>query len=74
MPFPDSFTLFDRIDVSNSIDMVSRLDQIVAMLDDNASDLSVLKNGSSEIKACVDKLCSNEALESVNDLGWRLMV
>lgn len=74
MPFPDSFTNFDRIDISDSVDMVARLDQIVTMLDDNASDLSILKNNSSDIKTCVNKLCSDEALESVNDLGWRLMV
>ena len=74
MPFPDSYTMFDRIDVSNSVDMVERLDQIVAMLDDNTSDLSILKGNSTEIKDCVSKLCTDEVLDSVNDMGWRLMV
>ena len=74
MSFPDSFTLFDRIDVSNSVDMVAKLNQIVVMLDDNTSDLSILKGNSADIKDCVTKLCTDEVLDSVNDMGWRLMI
>ena len=74
MPFPDSYTLFDRIDVSNSIDMVEKLNQIITMLDDNTSDLSILKTNSSDIKTCVNKLCDDDTLIAINDLGWRLMV
>ena len=74
MPFPDSFTPFDRIDISNSIDMVAKLNQIVAMLDDNTSDLSILKGNSTDIKDCVTKMCTDEVLDSVNDMGWRLMI
>ncbi len=74
MAFPDSFTFFDRIDVSDSVDMVAKLSQIIALLDDNTSDLAELKSGSAEIKTCVTKLCTDEAINSVNDAGWRLMV
>ncbi len=74
MPFPDSYTQFDRIDVSDSVDMVDKLNQIITMLDDNTSDLSQLKNTSTDIKTCVNKLCDDEALAAINDLGWRLMI
>lgn len=74
MPFPDSLTLFDRIDVSDSIDMVEKLNQIVAMLDDNTSDLSLIKSTTTDTKNCVTKLCDEDSLAAINDLGWRVLI
>ena len=74
MSFPDSFSSFSYFDISSAFDLEAKLDQIIMGLDDNADDLSTLKSKSSDIQACVTKLCTDDVLEAVNDLGWRLMI
>lgn len=74
MAFPSSYTEFNHLDVSSPFDLEAKLNQIITMIDDNTSDLSIIKGTGSDIKECVDKLCTDEAMEAVNDLGWRLMV
>lgn len=74
MPFPFSYTEFNHLDVSNPFDLEAKLNQLMMMVDDNSSDLSIIKNTSSDIHTCVNKLCDDDVLEMVNDIGWRLMV
>ena len=74
MSFPGTYTEFNHLDVSSPFDLEAKLNQIVTMLDDQTSDLSIIKNKSTEIQSCVDKLCDDEVLEAVNDQGWRLLV
>ena len=74
MPFPDSLTHFDRIDSSSAVDIIQLLTEIKAGVDDNTADLSDLKNTGTEIKTCVNKLCTDDVLEAVNDQGWRVLI
>ena len=74
MAFPSSYTEFNHLDVSSPFDLEAKLNQIMMMIDDNSDDLSQLKSTSGEIKTCVNKLCDDEVLEAVNELGWRLMI
>lgn len=74
MPFPDSYTEFNHLDVSAPFDLESKLNLILSKIDDNTSKLLVLQSNSSEIKTCVNKLCSDDVLDAVNDAGWRVIV
>jgi hypothetical protein len=74
MSFPDSFSSFDRIDVSDSVDMVEKLDTILNKVSGNAGKLLVVQNTQSEMKSCLDTLCSKENLSATNDAGWRVII
>jgi len=74
MPFPDSFTHFDRFDPGSAVDIIQLLNEIRAGVDDNTADLSLIKATGAEVQECVSKLCSDEILEAVNDQGWRVLV
>ena len=74
MPFPDSFTPFDRIDVSNSVDMVAKLDEILTKTSNNGTKLSMLQSEQTTMKDCLDSLCSKENMSAANDAGWRVII
>lgn len=74
MPFPDSLTLFDKIDVSDSVDMIEKLDGILSVVGSTSSKLLLMQNTQSDMKACLDTLCSKESLAVSNDAGWTVLV
>jgi hypothetical protein len=74
MSFPSSYTEFNHFDISSAFDLEAKLNEITMMLDDQTADLSEIKGTGTSIQTCVNKLCADDVLEAVNDLGWRLMI
>jgi len=74
MAFPDSFTLFDRIDVSSSVDMVAKLDSILLGVNNNAGKLMLLQSEHADMMEDLALLTSKEQIEASNDVGWRVII
>ena len=74
MPFPDSLTSFDRIDISDSVDMVEKLDGIMTGITATNDNILLMKSTQNDMKECLDVLCSKESISASNDAGWTVLI